>query len=246
MTTVLDSDLAYGDTAAGSFSPSQFILGGPVNTAAVTVLTGEDLAKYQAIGINAVGKAVAWDPTATAQTGDTYAHGVLTFGGQPSADDTVTINGNAITFKASGATGAQVNIGGSATLTATALLTYINANTETLTVNAQQSGTRLTIEANTAGAAGNAITLAKSGTYPSVSAATLTGGYDNTTVTAPEAKLAGFMAQAVDATSADVSGPYFREGRFNYNLVEWNSAVASLAVAQAACAGSALFVDVPK
>ncbi|CAB4162548.1 hypothetical protein UFOVP786_69 [uncultured Caudovirales phage] len=246
MTTVLDSDLAFGDTSAGSFSPSQFTLNGPVVTASVVVLTGEDLAKYQAIGINAAGKAVAWSPTATAQTGDTYANGTLTFGGQPTANDTVTLNGTAITFKASGATGAQVNIGATATLTATNLLTYITTNTVALGINAAQAGTVLTVEANAAGAVGNAITLAKSGTYPSLSDAHLTGGGDDTTVLAPEARLAGFMAQAVDADGADVEGPYFRSGTFNYDLIDWNSAVASLAAAQAYCSGSPLFVDQPK
>lgn len=246
MTTVLDSDLAFGDTAAGSFSPTTVLLVGPFQTASITVASGEDLAKWQAIGINADGKAVAWNPLATATTGDTFARGVLTFGGQPSADDTLTINGHAITFKASGATGAQVNIGGTATLTAANVAVYLNSNTETVGLSAQQNGTRLSLEANTAGAAGNAITLAKSGTYPSLSGSTLTGGYDDTTVPAPESKLAGFMAQAVDASAADVEGPYYRSGTFNYNEIEWNSAVASLAEAQVYCTGTPLFVAEPK
>jgi hypothetical protein len=246
MTTVLDSDLANGDTSAGSFTPSQFVLGGPLLTQPVVVLTGENLPKYAAIGLNTAGKAVAWDPTALARTGDRFATGVLTFGGQPTADDTLTINGHAITFKASGATGAQVNIGGTATLTATAVLTYLNANTSTVAVTARQNGTRLTLEANTAGAVGNAVTLAKSGDYPTLSAATLTGGADDTSVPAAESTLAGFLAQAVNATSADVSGPAFMGGTFNYNLIDWGDhEPASIYAAQSACVGTKLTVSVP-
>ena len=246
MTTVLDSDLAHGDTAAGSFTPSQFVLGGPLITQAVLVLDGEDLPKYAAIGLNAAGKAVAWDPTALSQTGDVFATGVLTFGGQPTANDTVTIAGNAITFKASGATGAEVNIGGTATLTATALHTYINTNSVALGVTSQQEGIRLTLQANTAGAAGNAVTLAKSATYPSLSAATLTGGADNTWVKAPESTLAGFLAQAADADGADLSAPAFMGGTFNFNLIEWGSHTpATIYAAQAACVGTKLTVSVP-
>lgn len=246
MTDVLDSDLANSNLSAGSFSPTQFVLGGPVKTQQVLVLTGEDLDKYAAIGLNAAGKAVAWDPDALTQTGDVFAHGVLTFGGQPTADDTVTIAGHAITFKASGATGAQVNIGGTATLTATALAAYLNTNTSTVLVTAQQEGTRLTLEANTVGAAGNAVTMAKSGTYPTLSAATLTGGADNTSIPAPESRLAGFLAQPVDATAADVSGPAFVSGMFNFNLIDWNgNDPATIYAAQAVCVGTKLTVSVP-
>lgn len=245
MTTVLDSDLAHSDLSAGSFSPSVWLMGGPFKTSAAPVLMGEVLVKYQAVGMNAAGKLVAWDPAALAQTGDLYARGLISFTGQPAADETITLSGHAITWKASGATGAQVNIGGSATLSATALMTYINAHPDDVDMTAQQAGTILTVEAVAAGAVGNAVTMAKSNTYPAISGATLAGGADNTNVAAPESTLVGFMAQAVDATAADVTGPMFIAGTFNYSLAAWNGAVATKAAAQAACAGTPLWVETP-
>lgn len=116
-------------------------------------------------------------------TGGTPASGSLNFTGQPSADDTVTLNGSVITFKASGAVGAQVNIGGSPTLTAQALKTYINAHSA-LGVTAAGDATILTLTAIAQGTTGNAYTLAKSGTYPAVSAGTLTGGLASGTIDA--------------------------------------------------------------
>jgi hypothetical protein len=49
----------------------------------------------------------------------------------PAASDTLTLNGCVITFVASGATGNQVNIRGSAAATATALYTMLNASSNT-------------------------------------------------------------------------------------------------------------------
>jgi hypothetical protein len=106
----------------------------------------------------------------------TSATGSLTFSGQPSAADTVTINGVAITFVASGPTGAQVLIGGNAAGTAQALAAYIDAHPTTLHVASSGASNVLTLSAVTPGPAGNAITLAKSGTNPAISGATLSGG----------------------------------------------------------------------
>ncbi len=104
------------------------------------------------------------------------AAGTLTFNSQPAADDTVTINGVAITFKASGATGNQVNIGGNAAGTAQALKTFINAHPGTLLVSAAGASNVLTLTAVTPGTGGNSLTLAKSATNPALSGATLAGG----------------------------------------------------------------------
>lgn len=104
------------------------------------------------------------------------ASGTLTFGGQPTAADTITINGIAITFVASGAVGSQVNIGGNAAGTAQALATYINAHSDTLHVTSSGASNVLTLTHITPGTAGNALTIAKSGAQPALSGATLTGG----------------------------------------------------------------------
>lgn len=104
------------------------------------------------------------------------ASGTLTFGGQPTADDTLTINSVVITFKASGATGNQVNLGGSATLTAQAVKAFINDHQDELQVVATGASTVITLTAVTAGTWGNSVGLARSGTYPSLSASALASG----------------------------------------------------------------------
>lgn len=99
-----------------------------------------------------------------------------TFGGQPTAGDTITLGGVAITFVASGATGAQVNIGATASNTASALVTYINTNSTTLRMRASAASTVVTIISMVGGVAANSVTIAKSGTYPSLSSGTFSGG----------------------------------------------------------------------
>lgn len=103
------------------------------------------------------------------------ASGALTFADQPAADDTVTIGGNVITFKAGGAVGSQVNIGANVGATALALATKINA-TPALPVTAVAAGSVVTLKAKVGGAAGNAVTTVEGGANTSFANATLTGG----------------------------------------------------------------------
>jgi len=118
-------------------------------------------------------------------TGPMPASGTATFSGQPSANDTLTIAGSAITFVASGATGLQVNIGSSLAVTLASLLSLLQSSADTGIVKCTYSlsGSALKITANQfgnsgaqAGTAGNALTLAKSATAITLSGATLTGG----------------------------------------------------------------------
>lgn len=106
-----------------------------------------------------------------------YSTGQINLTGQPSAGNTVTINGTTIEFVASGATGAQVNIGASSSATASNLLTYINANSASLLVSATittpTSLVRLT--STGIGPANNSITLTRVGANISLSGATMTG-----------------------------------------------------------------------
>lgn len=104
------------------------------------------------------------------------ATGTMTFSGQPAANDTLTINAHVITFKTSGATGAQVDIGGTATLTAQNVKAYIEDNLDTLQVVPSGASTVITLTATSAGTWGNSITLARSGSFPAVSDAELAGG----------------------------------------------------------------------
>lgn len=109
---------------------------------------------------------------------DPTAFGTITFAALPANNDTLTIQGTAITFKTSGATGNQVNIAADGTAMATALATFLNASTDAnLSLMTYLAvGTVVYVIAKVTGTGGNAYTLAKSGTNPTLSGATLAGG----------------------------------------------------------------------
>jgi hypothetical protein len=116
--------------------------------------------------------------TSTVNAAGAAATGNISFSGQPTASDTITIAGTAVTFVASGATGNQVNIGANITATLAALLTFLQASSDVNLVKCTYAvvGSQLNITAAAVGTAGNALTLAKTGTVETVSGATLTGG----------------------------------------------------------------------
>jgi hypothetical protein len=114
-------------------------------------------------------------------TATVAATGSIGFSAQPAPNSTVTINGTAFTFVASGATGNQCNIGVSLSATMTALATVLNASVVAGVAAATYTGAAaaLTIVHDTLGVAGNTFTLAASTSPASngtVSGATLTGG----------------------------------------------------------------------
>lgn len=104
------------------------------------------------------------------------ATGTITFPGNPANNDTITLNGVVWTFKTSGATGTQTNIGANLAATLSTLVTNLNASADTSIDDATYTGATatLTITHDTLGAAGNAYTLAASAA--AVSGPTLTGG----------------------------------------------------------------------
>lgn len=110
--------------------------------------------------------------------GGTFASGTIAFASQPVADDTITINGVAITFKASGAAGNQVNIGASKEATAANLLAFLTASVNgSLTVASYAIFDAVVmITYKTAGVGGNAFTLAVSDDFAVLSGAALAGG----------------------------------------------------------------------
>jgi hypothetical protein len=121
--------------------------------------------------------------TSTILAAGIYATGNIAFSAQPTAADTITIGGTAITFVSTGATGNQVNIAGTLALTLAALLTLLQASTDANLVKFTYGTTtgQLNITAAAGGTAGNALTLAKSCTVATLSGATLTGGVAPTT-----------------------------------------------------------------
>ena len=114
-------------------------------------------------------------PAASTQIG---SRGYIEFTAQPAADTTITLNGTAWTFKASGATGPQTDIGLSLQATIDALVTGLNASADTEVAKCTYTrlGNRLVVQHDTATTAGNTYTMATTVTGAAVSGATLVGG----------------------------------------------------------------------
>lgn len=111
------------------------------------------------------------------------ATGSYVFSAQPLTNAIVTVNGTAITFKTSGATGNQVNIGATLADTITALVQFLNtsadANITPASYSADVALTTVLITHDTIGTAGNSFTIV-AGSSPATNAvasgATLAGG----------------------------------------------------------------------
>ena len=127
------------------------------------------------------------------------AKGHITFTANPSANETITLNGTVWTFKASGASGPQTNIGGSLSATLATLATNLNASADTQVVKCTYvaSSDTLWIVFKTLGTSGNAFTLAAS--VATVSAATLAGG-----AAAPGSALTG-LSRDIPRTDAEIN-----------------------------------------
>jgi len=121
----------------------------------------------------------------------------------PVADETLTINGDVYTFKATRAGAFEITIDASESVQGDNLVTAITADATAYTaVNA--AGT-VTITAAVKGVIGNAITLEEAATGTSVSGAVLTGGVDGTVGAAGDTLVdASYLYVAVAAnTTAD-------------------------------------------
>lgn len=106
------------------------------------------------------------------------AAGTITFTGTGADNDTITVGGTVITLKATGPTGNQVLIGGSASATAGNLQTFLqnSADVNISKCNYSLNGAVITVTYKTVGTTGNSFTLVKSSTAINLSGATLTGG----------------------------------------------------------------------
>lgn len=113
------------------------------------------------------------------------ASATLTFNNAGTATDTLTINGVAFTAVASGATGNQWNVAGTATLSAEAAAVAINASVTSLVsgyVYAVALAGVVTVKAQRAGLFGNTMTLAAGQASITASATRLAGGTDATAI----------------------------------------------------------------
>jgi hypothetical protein len=163
----------------------------PINGAAPSAVTGLDFST--ATNLNGVasiitaaltGAVCTWNGESFVITSSTtgpgaYASGTITLAGQPAANDTLTVNGTAITFVASSPVGNQVVIGATSALTFANLLTFLQQSQDTNIAQATYqnlSGQVITVTDKVAGTAGNSFSLVKSSTAITLSAATLAGG----------------------------------------------------------------------
>lgn len=200
------------------------------------------LEQFRSLGRDASGLIVPWDPEARGTVGNAFATGTLTFStGAPTAADTVTINGVAITAVANGATPTahQYRVGTDITTAGDNIAACINADPATFLVTASNAGGVVTLTANAAGTGANAITTTESGTHTAFGAGTLAGGSD-ITAALPQSKLIGFAAQPCPASG---NVPYFAGGNYNYRRMIWPLSITTLLQMQAACDRSVLMVD---
>ena len=236
-----------GNGNEGTFVPSQLYAGeADFTTTYETVASGVLATQYMVMARRKDGRIIQWAPGVADESGRLFATGTLTFTGQPTAADTVTVNAVPITFVAALTTGNQVLIGSTATATAQALSAFLNANTGTFGVSSSGAGLVLALVAEGVGVAGNSITLAKSGTQPAVSATTMLGGSDTPGVVPMEGRAIAVMAQTVDATGGDVSGPVFLGGVFNHEALIWPSSIDTLLDRKAAFDGTSISVKALK
>lgn len=155
---------------------------------------------------------------------DPTAFGSITLTANPANNDTVTIAGTTVTFKTSGATGLQVNIGADVTATALALQQLLSASTDVNLVTCTYTALAgvVYILAAASGTGGNSITLAKSGTNITISGATLSGGSGTSIATMLKGK-AG-MASPPAQGSAPETLAYALQAMANANA-DWYAAI---------------------
>lgn len=114
-------------------------------------------------------------------TNGAAATGTIALGSQPTANDTITVNGAAFTFKAAGSVTdvRDVPIGATVGATTANLLAVLQLSTDprvtAATYTLSATANTITVTYGSEGTAGNAFTLAKTGTAVTVPA-TLTGG----------------------------------------------------------------------
>jgi len=196
---------------------------------------GQAISQFQVLTLDANGRVI---PFVTA--GD-FATGTITVSSNPADADTLTLNGVALTFKTA-LTGAahEVLIGGTTTITATNIAAAINADTASFAMDATSSTNVVTVVATAIGTAGNAVTMAKSGTNPTLSAANLAGA--DAAEDIPNRNAIAIAAQAVPATTPGTWLPVFTAGVFNHQALLWPAGLQTLADRKAVFAGTPIGV----
>lgn len=149
-------------------------------------LLGRDVMAKVPLAESTLRNLVATMPGAVlTETGGAAATGTITIATQPTAGQTILINGVTITFRATGTAKLvdnEVDLGASAAATCTNLAAFINASyTLSGIISASATTTVVTVTAKYKGLDGNLITIANgTATVPTYSAGTLTAGTEPT------------------------------------------------------------------
>lgn len=231
--------LAHGVTDIGTFTPIQLWAGEPNGGTTQGVLAsgfvfgktndrGETY-KFPVVARRADGKLVPWNPLSDSDGANSYATGTFTISSTgPVAAETVTINGDVLTFRAAvdADLPTEVAIGATINETAANLAAVINALRNDFSPNfpvtATVAGAVVTVRAP--GVAGNAVTIVETATNIAVSGATLSGGTDSDAEPDNASLPIGILPHAVDTSAtglnADTESPYFFSGNPNYDALD--------------------------
>ena len=245
--------LAAGLTTDATFIPFE-LWAGESDLVTSQGIAAQTLPQFTVIARDLNNQIVAWAPYTADGAPVGVASATYTFSAAPAAGDTVTIAGNVVTWTVKPAstppqqyapppqsgglvpeTAGIVYIGVDAPTSAQNLVDYVRFFESTLGVNALVNGSVVTIYANAAGTAGNAITLAKSSSAIAVSATTLSGGTIDSARAAPQTKAIGFLAQPSVAGSYV---PYFTGGVPNHEVLIWPAGIDTVAQRKAAFDGT--------
>lgn len=215
--------LAKGVDDLGRFDPFDLMAGdGPIVDDQGQAADGVAIVQFQVVMRNADGRLV---PLTT--VGD-YAVGSYVVGGQPTAADTITVNGVVLTFRAAPTLADEIAIGATATETAENIAARLNLEPERFGVTASSTGTTVNLVAEDVGTAGNSITIVEGVTSASftVSGATLTGA--NAAEDVPSGDAVGVAMQPVDAATPGAWFPVRVGGIFNHEALVWPVGLATL------------------
>lgn len=190
----------------------------------------ENLVQFQVVTYDAQNRITAW-----LGAGGAAGTQTVTFSSAvPANGDSVTINGQAITFRTSPVATYDLAIPGSLALAASTVRDLVNAHEDVFNATATSSGGVVTLSAANTGEAGNTVTVAKSGTNIAVGGATLAGGTD------PAARPIGFMAQPAVAAGPAV---FYTGGVPNHKALVWPASVSTLDARKAAFAGTNITIS---
>lgn len=229
------NQIVSGMQDEGTFLPFE-LFAGETDIVTDTAVPAGDIVQFTPITRLPDGRVEGW----TGSAGRAYVIG--TFSAVGTAGDTITINGEAITLRATAIGTHDVVIGASATATAAAVVAKLNAFQDVFAVTAEPAGASIVLTALEPGLAGNAITVSESSTAFSwaASATALAGGADTMT-----AKPMGIAAQPM---TDGQPGPIYLAGFFNTEAIVWPPAYATLSLAEKKTVfdGTGIHIGIPK